>query len=614
MTKTKLIRVGFEDEDTEKILFVLKQLSDGYLKYSLEDRKTRLGSGVAFIEQQLPEIRQRVSTIESQLQSLQQKHRISDLTTEGVELAKQSRELEGQRSETQRNLRAEKDKFISLQKQLGLSPNQVIAASSLSENPRYQQLLTQLKQVETQLAQERSRFTEANPIVQDLREQQRNLAALLNQETNKIVSQSPGSGPSAAQLPKFQTSIQRNLSQQMIDSLNEIQVLEVRSQAAVEAATKIDEQLRQFPAIKRSYEQLERQLEIDTTTLNQLLLKRESLRVEAAQREIPWQLVSGPQLRVDEKGRLVLPEQSRSKKIALGILGGFLLGLGAALLKEKQQDIFHGEEDIQDQTKLALLGTIPYNSALVVEEGNFLGNERPMESEQNAGFLQACEALYTKIRFLTNPTINALVISSVSAQDGKTTIALYLAQAAARMGQRVLLVDANLPFPQLHVCLGLPNVEGLSEILSQNLDPNQLIQRVPYQTNLSILTAGQTEPSTNKVLASNQMKYLMEQLQNMFDLVIYDTPHLQSHADANFLSVNTDGMLVIVGMGKTRQSEFSKTLTNVQAARIPILGFVSNFSGSTMRRGSEAEGLENDFFDEEELEDEFEIFRVGSRN
>lgn len=100
----------------------------------------------------------------------------------------------------------------------------------------------------------------------------------------------------------------------------------------------------------------------------------------------------------------------------------------------------------------------------------------------------------------------------------------------------------------------------------------------------------------------------------MFDLVIYDTPHLQNHADANFLSVNTDGLLMVVGMGKTRQSDFSKGLTDLQLARIPILGFVSNFSGSAPQRGIEEEGLDNDFFDQEELEDEFEIFRVGARN
>lgn len=276
--KTKLIRVSYESADRVKIIYVLEQLANGYLKYSLEDRKSRIGGGVAFIEQQLPELRQRVNSLEGQLQTLQQQERISDLDSEGVELAKQARELETQRLETQRNLRAQQKLYANLQKQLGLAPNQVIAASSLSEDPRYQELLNQLKQIETQLAQERARFTDANPVVQELRERQRNLQALLNQETRKLVSQSRAGSSGANTLPQFQNSIQRSLSQQMIDTLNEIQVLEIRNQASVQAAATVDAQLRRFPAVKRKYEQLSRQLEIDTTTLNQLLLKREALK------------------------------------------------------------------------------------------------------------------------------------------------------------------------------------------------------------------------------------------------------------------------------------------------------------------------------------------------
>lgn len=613
--KTKLIRVSYKSADRVKIIFILEQLANGYLKYSLEDRKRRIGGGVAFIEQQLPELRQRVNSLEGQLQTLQQQERISDLDSEGVELAKQSRELETQRLETQRNLRAQKQLFTNLQKQLGLGPNQAIAASSLSEDPRYQELLNQLKQVETQLAQERARFTDANPVVQELRERQRNLQALLNQETRKLVSQSRANSSTA--LPQFQNSIQRSLSQQLIDTLNEIQVLEIRSQASVQAAATVDAQLRRFPAVKRKYEQLNRQLEIDTKTLNQLLLKRETLKVEAAQREIPWQIPTEPQLRTDEEGNLVLPEQSRTKKIALGVIGGFLLGLGAALLREKQRDTFFSIDDLQDQTKFPLLGSLPFNQAIEAIDQNPNGSEfgeASVANHQNQAFLQAAEALYTKIRFLAiEPPIRSLVISSVAARDGKTTVALYLAQSAARMGQRVLLVDANMAFPQLHTRLGLPNFEGLSDVLDRNLDPNQLIQRVPYQKNLSLLTAGQKASSTNKSPASNQMKYLMEQLHSMFDLVIYDTPYLQGHADANFLTINADGLLMVVGMGKTHQSSLIKTLKDLNASRLKILGLVSNFSGEEAQSDTPTEYFDDDYFDSEEIEDEFEIFRVSSR-
>lgn len=613
--KTKLIRVSYQSEDRVKIIYILEQLANGYLQYSLEDRKTRIGGGVAFIEKQLRELRPRVNSLEGQLQTLQQKERISDLDSEGVELAKQARELETQRLETQRNLRAQQQLFTNLQKQLGLGPNQAIAASSLSEDPRYQELLNQLKQVETQLAQERARFTDANPVVQELRERQRNLQALLNQETRKLVSQSRA-GTSKA-LPQFQNSIQRSLSQQLIDTLNEIQVLEIRNQAATQAAATVDAQLRRFPAVKRKYEQLNRQLDIATKTLNQLLLKREALKVEAAQREIPWQIPTEPQLRTDDEGNLVLPEQSRTTRIALGVIGGFLLGLGAALLREKQRDAFLSVDDLEDQTKLPLLGGLPFNRAIEAIDQNPSSSEfgeASVTNHQNQAFLQAAEALYTKIRFLAvEPSIRSLVIGSVAARDGKTTVALYLAQSAARMGQRVLLVDANLAFPQLHTRLGLPNFEGLSDVLDRNLDPNQLIQRVPYQKNLFLLTAGQTASSANKSSASNQMKYLMEQLHSMFDLVIYDTPYLQGHADANFLTINTDGLLVVVGMGKTQQSSLLKTLKDLKASRLPILGLVSNFSGEGAHSESSAEYFDDDYFDAEEIEDEFDIFRVSSR-
>ncbi len=615
--KTKLIRVSYASADQVKIIYVLEQLANGYLKYSLEDRKSRIGGGVTFIEQQLPELRQRVNSLEGQLQTLQQQERISDLDSEGVELAKQARELETQRLETQRNLRAQQKLYANLQKQLGLAPNQVIAASSLSEDPRYQELLNQLKQIETQLAQERARFTDANPVVQELRERQINLQALLNQETRKLVSQSRAGSSGATSLPQFQNSIQRSLSQQMIDTLNEIQVLEIRNQASVQAAATVDAQLRRFPAVKRKYEQLSRQLEIDTTTLNQLLLKREALKVEAAQREIPWQIPTEPQLRTDDEGNLVLPEQSRTKKIALGVIGGFLLGLGAALLREKHRDAFFSIDDLTDQTRLPLLGSLPFNQAIEAIDKNPNGSEfgeASVANHQNQAFLQAAEALYTKIRFLPiEPPVRSLVISSVAARDGKTTVALYLAQSAARMGQRVLLVDANTAFPQLHTRLGVPNAEGLSDVIDSNLDPNQLIQRVPYQKNLSLLTAGQTGSKANKSSASNQMKYLMEQLQSTFDLVIYDTPYLQGHADANFLSINADGLLMVVGIGKTQQSSLIKMLKDLQASRLPILGLVSNFSGEDASGGSQDEYVDDDYFDAEELEDEFDIFRVSPR-
>ena len=145
------------------------------------------------------------------------------------------------------------------------------------------------------------------------------------------------------------------------------------------------------------------------------------------------------------------------------------------------------------------------------------------------------------------------------------------------MGQRVLLVDANLRFPQLHTSLGLPNVQGLSNLLSQNLDPNALIQQSPLEENLFVLTSGQHRAHSTRLLASNRMQYLMEQFQAAFDLVIYDAPHLLGIADANFLAEHTDGLLMVVGVGKTKRSVFMQVLNELNNFRLPILGVVANY-------------------------------------
>jgi capsular exopolysaccharide synthesis family protein len=245
----------------------------------------------------------------------------------------------------------------------------------------------------------------------------------------------------------------------------------------------------------------------------------------------------------------------------------------------------------------------------------------PSESDEETDFqfgyptrmLKVSENLYANLRYLlSEQSPQSLVLGSVMAGDGKTTLAINLSKAVAGMGQRVLLVDANLSVPQLHSRFGLPNFQGLSDILVQEIDPNELIQRSPLYPNLFLLTAGQMSRKASKLLASNQMTYLMEQLQNMFDLVIYDTHHLQGSSGANFLALNAHGLILVVGIQKTRRSAVLKTLERLRNSRIPMNGMVANFVREPMAHPEEPEfddGMPNRG-DKEVEEDEFEIFRV----
>lgn len=578
---TKLIEVRYEGEDPEEVQFVLSETAKEYLKYSLDDRTSHIGEGVRFIENQLPSLQQRVNNLQLQMQALQQEYKLIDPTTDAEELSKQVREIQAQKLESQRQIQEQRKLYASLQRQLGLKPNQAIATSTLSEEPRYQELLGQLKKVESQIAVESGRFSENNPVIKTLREQQQNLSLLLNQEAQRILGQSAPSIAANPQVLTFQNSTRLDLIKQLADTVNQLQVLEGRNQALANSEATLGQQVQQFAANIRRYDDLKSQLEVATTTLNQLLLQRETLRVEAAQNQVPWEVISEPRIARDTKGNLIPVSSGNPKKLAMGVIGGFLLGLLAAVMKEKYRNVFYSTEDIQNATKLPILGVIPFDKS-----GKQFSNYSAVvgsteESKANFSndslFMEAFSSLYTSIRFLSSdPPVRSLVVSSASPGDGKTTIALHLAQTAAGMARRVLLIDANLRQPQLHTRLGLSNLEGLSNLLSQNLEPNALIQRSHLEDNLFVLTSGQHSSDSTKLLASPKMQHLMEQFETAFDLVIYDTPHLLGIADANLMAENTDGFLMVVGVGKTNVSEIMQVVNGVNTFRLPILGMVAN--------------------------------------
>jgi capsular exopolysaccharide synthesis family protein len=168
------------------------------------------------------------------------------------------------------------------------------------------------------------------------------------------------------------------------------------------------------------------------------------------------------------------------------------------------------------------------------------------------------------------------VIGSAVPGDGKSTVAIHLAQTAASIGQRVLLIDADLRRPQLHLRLGLPNQQGLSDVITTDLSLNDAIVRSSVEENLFVLTAGQPTSDSIKLLSSAKMQYLMEQFQAFFDLVIYDTPPLLGLADGNILAANTDGIVLVVGLQKTDRSLLTKSLDGLKISGASVLGIVAN--------------------------------------
>lgn len=574
LDSTRLIEVTYKGRSPEQVKLVLEELSKGYLRYSLEDRRNRIGGGIEFIEDQLPSLQKRVNSLEAAMQDLKQRYQVVNPVSEGDAVSRQLQETRALRQQTERELNEQGKLFEQLKGQLGgLAPAEALAAASLSENTRLQELIGELKKIQAQKALLSARLTEQSPVLQTLIEQERRLDNLIQEETNKNLINSGGGVSRSPKIETFQNPLRLDLIRQIVAADNARQLLQIRSSSVRQVEDELASRVQVLPAIQRQYNDLQQQLEIATKTLNQFLTQRETLRIEAAQKEVPWEVVAPPDVLKDAKGEFVSSASLAPRLMLAGLVGGLALGFLLALMKEKARNVFLSPEDAQGALQLPALGVIPHKRGL---------NQsiEPLSLNSNDSFSKSFSTFYTNLRFLRPNPVRSVVLNSPTYGDGKTTVAVNLALAAAAMGQRVLLVDANLRLPELHTLVDLSNTRGLNEVLSDDrLAWESAVQRSPLDKNLSVLTAGQVSLNSARLLASTEMQTLMRRMEAAFDLVIYDTPNAAEFSDVNFLASHSDGVVMVVGINKTKRPAIKQVIAEFQRFRIPILGMVANAPG-----------------------------------
>ncbi len=577
---TKIIEVNYRDADPKKIEDVLKEIADGYLAYSRVQRQSDVREGIQFVQEQLPPLRLRVDTLQAKLQKFRQQYNFIDPENKAQELSSRINGIDQEQTTTTTKLNEMRSLYTILQGQLGLKPDEAILASALSEASRYQKLLGELQDIETKLAIESVRFTPENPTILALKEQRQKLLPLINEEAKRVVGNNLSPTTVNTQRLTYQNSIRLNLTQQFVEATNQLKVLEVRNKALEQARIALVQEFKEMPIRAREYTDLQRELKVANESLLRFLSTRDSLEIEAAQKATPWQLINAP-----EPAFPISP--SKYRNLMLGAFAGLLLGGLAAWLAEMLDNVFHSVDDLKDRTGMAILGIVPHNKSIkrlppIVATAGLLPGETSEDNRLQrysaSPFVESFRSLYTNVRLLSSDLpIRSLVISSATPAEGKTVVAMNLAQAAAAMGQRVLLVDADLRRPQLHKRLNLNNMRGLTNLISsEDLDINDAIQPSNIEENLYIMTAGQMPPDPTRLLSSEKMQNIMAQLQSNFNLVIYDTPPLLGFADANILATPTDGVVLVVGLGKTDRYPLMQVVDGLKMSGTNVLGVVAN--------------------------------------
>lgn len=170
--------------------------------------------------------------------------------------------------------------------------------------------------------------------------------------------------------------------------------------------------------------------------------------------------------------------------------------------------------------------------------------------------------------------LRVIAVCSALPGDGKTTAAINLAIVTAMsVGRRILLVDCDLRKPKVHRSLGLRPTAGLGEVLLEEASLDEAITKVEG-TNLEVLPVRGMPGNPSELLASSQMRALIEELSRSYDRVILDTPATLGLPDAKTLSELCDGLVLVVRAGETPREDIQATLDVLDRRR--ILGVVLN--------------------------------------
>jgi len=263
-----------------------------------------------------------------------------------------------------------------------------------------------------------------------------------------------------------------------------------------------------------------------------------------------------------------------ARNVAIGLVAGLLLGLAACVMVDNLDDRIRSKSALQATLPdVPILGLIPS-----FEEGNSRG--RPFVASVTSPDSPAAEAyrsLRTALQFvLMDKSVKTILVSSATAQEGKTSATANVGVALARAGQQVLVVSADLRAPRLGYVLGCDESVGLSSIALGECDLKEAVRPVEDIPDLWFLGTGPRSPAPAEFLSSRAVAEIIAGAADRFDVILVDCTPLLPVADALGASRFADGVMLMVRSDVTRRRDLRRTAELLSTADTPICGVVFN--------------------------------------
>jgi capsular exopolysaccharide synthesis family protein len=550
---TSIIQIFVTSRRPELASLIANTLIDRYIEHSFRENYEATAKVSSWLNSQLNGLKENLEKSQSRILDLQKDLGVNSLDQSHSIIIANLEELNKQYAD------AEVDRLLkeSRLQQINSSSPDVIDATLGSLDPGLaasKQRLAQLKTEYTSLSQT---YGPSYPRLKSLKAQIDELDHGISQQESALV-----------------TRVQKEFEAAQNDEAELRNALDKQEQEAYGKG----EKAMQYELTRRDYE------------TNRLLYDGLQQRLQEA--GIMSSLHSTALHIVDSADTPTSPSHPRTRfNQAAGVGIGLMIGLCIALILEALDTNLKTMSDVEQALQLPLLAAIPSVNTNELQPAKFKESATQPGTSSWSRVAESLRGMRTSI-LLSSPGAppKVLMFTSTRPAEGKSSVASLSAIAFALNGSRVLLIDADLRRPSIHLRFRMGKGLGLSSVLSGKATFQEAVVEWPEIPNLHILPSGPVPPLPSELLGSTQMETLLTEMRAKYDFIVLDTPPVLTVTDASLLGRISDSTVVIIRYAKAPRHVVQRCIDLLDRSGAHLLGVVINFVDFTAPEYSEYYG------------------------
>ncbi len=572
---TDILTLTYQAGTPFEAAFIANTIAQEFAQQNAETNRLEVTEMRKFIEDRLRIKAKELKNSEEQLRNFQQREKIASLDAETTELVSRLSEAESMLESAKIELQTKSSLLQNVEAKLNERKKSLGVNLTETSTPFIEALQEKLADAEAERAIFISALKASPPANKEsyllqlkaYDEKIKTLREQLKEEAQKLVESNMISDP---------LKISQDLVTEVITLTGEINAAKAKIDALEGVLQKYNRRLEELPDKVLQLARLQRKEQVDEKTYIMLTQKLEEAKIQES--------AQARNVRIIDAAIKPLKPVKPNKKmnLILGVLLGLGLGVGITFLIEYMDRSVRKPEDLE-RIGFNVIATIPRIELEKVEEAKKRRFENgKFESrlithiDPKSPVSEAYRTLRTNLQFSKiEKKLRSILVTSAGPKEGKSTTAANLAITMAQVGNKVVIIDADLRRPILHSAFGMTRENGLTNYLAGSLSYEEMLQN-SFLDNLKVVPSGVLPPNPAELLATQKMEDLLGKLQEDFDIVIIDSPPVIAVTDASILSTKVDGTLLVVYAGQTERDAVKRATSMLTSVSARILGIVLN--------------------------------------